>query len=359
MKFDPNRLILGCTSLGGLYLDGVKPDTDRAVKVIAEAISLGIKHFDTAPLYGWGASEYFLGRALEAAKAPRSEIKIATKALRALFPCIESRDTTQPDFWTLGEPNSRFTHKWRFDYDSTLQTALRSLEIMRMSYIDELSLHDIGDALEEDTSLTWEKLDEAIRGCRDLKKAGFIREVGFGSKESATLKILAKRHPGLISYATTTTYNILDQQFLTEGSFEFCKEHGIEYRIAGPFCSRLLAVDPRKAVRRPGKDGTTRWYYNNNVDQPVTFNYRYITEADYARACRLWNLAQEHGEATPRAVAIQFVLSHPQISKIAIGASEPSHLESIKREIEQPIKPTLWDALKKEGIINSEAPCPV
>jgi aryl-alcohol dehydrogenase-like predicted oxidoreductase len=107
VQFEPERLVLGCANLGGLFLDGVKPDTDRAVAIVSEALNLGITKFDTAPLYGWGSSEYFLGRALDLLKVSRDRVYVSSKSLRSLYPCLEKRDTTQPDFWTLGEPNSR------------------------------------------------------------------------------------------------------------------------------------------------------------------------------------------------------------------------------------------------------------
>jgi len=46
-------LTFGCGAVGGLMTKGAAADQDRAV---AWARSNGINHFDTAPLYGNGAS---------------------------------------------------------------------------------------------------------------------------------------------------------------------------------------------------------------------------------------------------------------------------------------------------------------
>ena len=54
-------LTFGCGAVGGLMTAGRAADQDRAV---AWARDNGINHFDTAPLYGQGASEENLGRAL-------------------------------------------------------------------------------------------------------------------------------------------------------------------------------------------------------------------------------------------------------------------------------------------------------
>ena len=358
MKFEPHRIVLGCANLGGLFLDGKKPDIYRAKEIIAEALRIGITRFDTAPLYGWGASEFFLGRAIEVLNPGRSDIYISSKSLRSLIPCIETRDQTQPDFWTLGEPNNRFTHRWGLDYDSIMQTTLRSLETLRTPYLDGLAFHDVGDAFQEFPAMSWKLFDEAARATRDLKKGGFVREIGFGGKESATLDHIIKHYPDLLTYASTTTYNLLDQSFAAGGSLNLCANNKIEYRAAGPFCSRLLATDPRTAIKCPGKDGTTRWYYNGNLDMPVTFNYGYISEHDYARACKVWEIVERFGEANPRAAALQFTLANPNVARIIIGAAEPSHLRDLVAAIERKINPGLWSALVDAEIIDRSSPLP-
>jgi L-galactose dehydrogenase/L-glyceraldehyde 3-phosphate reductase len=57
----------GCGNVGGLMIRGSRADRERAV---ARAVELGINYFDTAPSYGDGESEWNLGAALRAVKAP-------------------------------------------------------------------------------------------------------------------------------------------------------------------------------------------------------------------------------------------------------------------------------------------------
>jgi D-threo-aldose 1-dehydrogenase len=358
MRFEPSKIILGTANLGGLFLDGKVPDTARAEAIVRRALDLGITRFDTAPLYGWGASEFFLGRALEHIGVARDSLYISTKAFRSLFPCIDGRDTTQPDFWTLGEPNRSFTHKWRVDYDSVMQTTLRSLETLRTSRLDGLSLHDPWDALNEDPSMSWERMDEGLQAISDLKRAGFVRQIGYGGKETTALQTLLRRHPGLLSYVSTTTYTLIDQSFAREGMFDLCRSLGLEYRVAGPFCSRLLAQDPRTAVKCPGKDGVVRWYYAGDLNMPVTFNYGYISDENYAKACTLWEIAQRFGESSPRAAALQFVLAHPDVAGVIVGASTPAHIDELKASIERPLKAGLFQELCAAGILDANLPLP-
>ena len=64
---------LGCMSLSGVY--GTSDDA-AGVALIHRAIDLGVDHFDSSDMYGWGQNEELLGRALQ---GRRSGIMIATK----------------------------------------------------------------------------------------------------------------------------------------------------------------------------------------------------------------------------------------------------------------------------------------
>jgi len=64
---------LGCMSLSGVY--GAS-DEAAGIALIHRAIDLGIDHFDSSDMYGWGQNEELLGRAF---KGRRNGIVIASK----------------------------------------------------------------------------------------------------------------------------------------------------------------------------------------------------------------------------------------------------------------------------------------
>ena len=64
---------LGCMSLSGVY--GTSDDT-AGIALIHRAIDLGVDHFDSSDMYGWGQNEELLGRAL---KGRRNGVVIASK----------------------------------------------------------------------------------------------------------------------------------------------------------------------------------------------------------------------------------------------------------------------------------------
>src|SRR5919198_4971719 len=64
---------LGCMSLSGVY--GTSDDED-GIRLIHRALELGVDHFDSSDMYGWGQNEELLGRAL---KGRRNGVVIASK----------------------------------------------------------------------------------------------------------------------------------------------------------------------------------------------------------------------------------------------------------------------------------------
>src|SRR5690348_3525115 len=79
------RLSFGGAPIGNLYA-GV-PDGD-AIDTVRHALRLGIRHFDTAPYYGYGLSESRLGNAL--ADLPRDDYSLSTKVGRLLLDADDS-----------------------------------------------------------------------------------------------------------------------------------------------------------------------------------------------------------------------------------------------------------------------------
>ena len=64
---------LGCMSLSGVYGPS---EEEASIRLIHRAIELGVDHFDSSDMYGWGQNEELLGRALE---GRREKMVIATK----------------------------------------------------------------------------------------------------------------------------------------------------------------------------------------------------------------------------------------------------------------------------------------
>jgi aryl-alcohol dehydrogenase-like predicted oxidoreductase len=72
--FTVSSIGFGCMNLSHAY--GISPPPDVGAELLLRALELGVTHFDTAALYGFGANEELLGRTL----APfRSRFTLASK----------------------------------------------------------------------------------------------------------------------------------------------------------------------------------------------------------------------------------------------------------------------------------------
>jgi aryl-alcohol dehydrogenase-like predicted oxidoreductase len=65
---------LGCMNLSHAY--STPPDEDESIALLHRALDLGVRHFDTAALYGFGRNESLLGKALH---HQRQRIHLASK----------------------------------------------------------------------------------------------------------------------------------------------------------------------------------------------------------------------------------------------------------------------------------------
>src|SRR5271170_1809288 len=72
--FTVSSIGFGCMNLSHAY--GIPPPPDIGAEVLLRALDLGVTHFDTAALYGFGANEELVGRTLASF---RSRFTLASK----------------------------------------------------------------------------------------------------------------------------------------------------------------------------------------------------------------------------------------------------------------------------------------
>ena len=78
----PGKIGLGGAPLGNMFR--AIPE-DEAHATVSEAWNLGVRYFDTAPLYGSGLSEIRMGEALS--QYPRDEYVLSSKVGRIMLDC--------------------------------------------------------------------------------------------------------------------------------------------------------------------------------------------------------------------------------------------------------------------------------
>jgi D-threo-aldose 1-dehydrogenase len=322
------RLGLGAASIGGLF-EAVSDDD--AVALVERAWELGIRTFDVAPLYGYGAAERRLGRALAA--RPRDEYVLSTKVGRLVRPADAIPAGADIDAQSLAGRDDAFyarTDAVRLVFDYSADGVRRSLE----ESLERLGLDRIDIALIHDPDDHWEQaIGEAWPALARLRDERTVRAIGAGMNQSAMLARFA-REGDFDVFLLANRYTLLDQTALSD-LLPLCVERGIGVLLGGVMNSGVLA-DPRPESR---------------------FDYRPAPPEVIERARRIAAVCERHGVPL-RAAAIQFPLAHPAVASLIAGVRRIDHLEEYPAAMRRLIPAAIWTDLRAEGLLAAGAPVP-
>ena len=304
----------------------------EAEGVVRQAWALGLRYFDTAPLYGHGLSERRVGAALRA--EPRDSYLLSTKVGRLLEPCAPGE---QDSGIYLGVP----ALKVRFDYsyDGVMRSHEASLARLGLDRVDILYVHDI-DAMthgsrEAAETRTRELIDHGgWRALDELRAAGDVAAIGAGVNEWAPCaRLLELADPDIFLLAGR--YTLLEQEALVS-LLPACSARGIGVVVGGPFNSGILATGPT-----PG----------------AIYNYAPAPEPILRRTAAIEAVCARHGVRLPQA-ALQFPLGHPAVVSIIPGGQTPGQVTQNLALLNAPIPERLWRDLKRAGLMSLDAPTP-
>src|SRR5208283_5048032 len=120
--------------LGGLYTDITE---DAASATVERALALGINLFDTAPLYGSGKSESWLGRVMP--RHERTSFAISTKVGFSLVP--ENPAVDGKIFFPFDNPPP-LRPACDYSYDGAMRSIEESLKRLQLEHIDIVYIHE-------------------------------------------------------------------------------------------------------------------------------------------------------------------------------------------------------------------------
>ena len=309
------RFGLGTAPLAGLY--EAVPE-DQALQVITRAWDEGVRHFDTAPLYGFGNAETRLGKALH--DKPREDFVLASKVGRLL----RADAPPEPGQNFRGTPS--VNPVFDFSYDGVMRSVDESLQRLQLDRIDILHIHDPDNHYDDALHGAYKALDH-------LRSEGVIRAVGAGMNQAEMLARFA-REGNFDCFLLAGRYTLLDQIALDE-LLPICVERGIAIIAAGVYNSGILA-DPKLGAR---------------------YNYATAPEPLLERARKIRAVCDRNGVPL-KAAALQFPIGHPAVSCVVVGCRSVAQLDESLRMFEVDIPPALWQELKSEGLLREDAPTP-
>ena len=255
----------GCMSLG--------TSEAEAMRIIDEAIDLGINFFDTADLYDYGLNEEFVGKAL---KGKRDQIVLTTK--------VGNRWTEEKNGWSW-DPSKAYIK-------AEVKESLRRLQT---DYIDLYQLHG---------GTTEDPIDETIEAFEELKKEGIIRHYGISSIRPNVIREYAKRS-NIIS--VLMEYSLLNRR--PEEWFPLLNEHQISVIARGPLAKGILTNNNASKIERVKEKD----YLSYSYDELNT---------------TLASVKEIIGERSLTGSAIQYCLHNENVASVIPGASSIQQLQA-------------------------------
>ena len=314
-KLEVTAIGLGTAPLGGLFSPVSDADAEATIE---RAWSLGVRFFDTAPLYGFGLAERRLGSFLR--QQARDSFAISTKVGRLLRPA----NAVPEDNHYKGTPAER--PQFDFSHDGVMRSVEESLTRLGLDRIDVLLVHDPDDHYEDAVA-------GAFRALRRLREDGTVKAIGAGMNQSEMLARFAEAAP-VDCFLLAGRYTLLDQGALTT-LFPVCQAKGIGIILGGIYNSGILA-SPRAGAK---------------------FNYEDADAALVGRALALEALCRKHGTEL-KAAAVQFCMAHPAVTVALQGARTAAEVSDNIAMSERLVPPAFWQELRERKLVDASAPLP-
>ena len=323
---DVSILGFGGAPLGDLY---ELLDADVALRAIATAADAGVTLFDVAPLYGRGLAEHRFGTVLK--RRPRDSFVLSTKVGRWLKPAPGG-----PRSPTRYRGGLSFDVVIDYSYDGTMRAFEQSLQRLALPSIDIALIHDVdvwthGQDIEQRFK---EAIEGAYRALDQLRRDGVVKAIGVGVNESAMCVRFANAGD-IDAVLLAGRYSLLEQPALAD-FLPLAEKKRIGVMLGGVFNSGILAT---------------------GAVADAKYNYRPAPPEILERVKRIEAVCASHSVALPVA-AMQFALGHPAVASLVIGAVAPAEVTRNVAALTARVPAALWSDLKREGLLDAQAPVP-
>ena len=288
---------LGCMNLSHAY--GAPPSREEGIRVIRRALELGVTHFDTATLYGFGRNEELVGAALG---SQRHDVLLASKCGMA---GVDGKRVID------GRPE-------------TLRSACEaSLRRLGVDHIDLYYLHRVDPQV---------PVEDSVGALGELVRAGLVRHVGLSEISAGTLRRAHAVHP---IAAVQSEFSVWTRNPIV-GVLAACRELGSTFVAFSPLARGFFTdsgVDPAQLLPKDIRRGMPRFqppHFERNVRLRTAFAE--LAQANGLTAAQLalaWALAQD-----PTLIALPGTTSLPHLEE-NIGAADvvagPTLLAAVER----------------------------
>ena len=283
-------VMLPKVSLGFWHNFGGIDPYERSRAITHYAFDHGITHFDLANNYGppYGTAEETLGRLMDDDFRPyRDELFISTKAGYDMWP---------------GPYGNWGSRKY------LMASIEQSLRRMHLDYVDLLYSHRIGP----DTPL-----EETLQTLVDIVRQGKALYVGISRWPLHALKIADKylREHDVPLLIFQDRLNLLDREPISNGTLNYCREHGIGFISFSPLAQGLLTDRYLDGIPKDSRMAKNKSLTHDKLTPELLAQLRELNKD-----------AADRGE-TLAEMALAWILHQAGVTSVLVGASSVGQLE--------------------------------
>lgn len=299
-KLGSSDLTVSEISLGTWLTTGVGIEKDTAIAIVEKAFDLDINFFDTANVYGRGASETVLGEALKG--HARDSYVLATKV-----------------FGDMGGGNKGLS---RAQIEKQLDDSLARLQT---DYVDLYQCH----RYDPDTPL-----EETMAALTAAVKSGKVRYIGFSEWSPQNIRDALALVPEVEKFVSSQPQYSLLWRRPEKEVIPICADNGISQIVWSPLAQGVL-TGKYEADAPPPEDSRAA------SEEMGGFIANLIRPEVIRAVDAMKPLAQEAGVSMAQ-FALAWVLREPNVASAIVGASKPEQLEDNCAAVEASIDPALF-----------------
>ncbi len=292
----------GDAGIWGLIGKLQQQDADALVK---GAFDGGVNFFDTADVYGFGASEEIFGASIKGLGLPRDEIVVATKVHGRLLPRL-GPDAT-PAQRAEAERRTGARNVNGLSRKHIMHAIDDSLRRLQLDYIDLYQIHGL-DPLTP--------MEETLGALDDVVKAGKVRYIGLCNRAAwdITKSLWISDKKNLSRFESLQMYYSIAGRDLEREVVPLAQDQELAILPWSPLAGGFLTG---KHTRDGGPNDARRTVF----DFPPVDRERAFACIDAMRP-----IAQAH-DATVAGVALAWLLHKPWVTSVIIGAKNPDQLK--------------------------------
>jgi len=293
---------LGCLSMSAFYGHKEERDEGQAIATIHRAFDLGINYLDTADMYGMGANEELVGRAV---KGQRDRAFIATKF--GVVTSVRSGDSAM-----------------RGDPAYVRQACEASLRRLGVETIDLYTLHRLDPVT---------PIEDTVGALAELVSQGKIRFAGLSEVKPAVLRRAQAIHP---IAALQTEYSLWSRD-PEDGILSTCRELGVTFVAYSPLGRGFLTGAVNDAAQLADDDYrlATPRFQGENFHRNLAAVERFAAIAadkgcTPAQLSLAWVLAQgEDIVPIPGTKRVKYLEENVAALKIALTQADLAEIEAV------------------------------